>query len=400
MSDIAIGTPTGQGAFTVRTVAVLVAVGVLAFLAMLVLGAYAPDLRSGRDGGAHALSNAAIGYSGLVRLADATGLNPSIVRDLRRLQTDDLAVLTPPDGTTDMSQTLALRVGRPTLVVLPKWFTTGDPVHSGWARFIAFRPKSDAEQVLAPQYKLEVTRYTSGGRPLVGASWLPATVRFKAPRPVQTIAGAGLRPILSDDQGHVVLGQIGTQPLYVLADPDLLSNIGMRDAAQARSALGLLDRLNVAGGNGILFDVTLDGFGQSPSPLKLMFDPPFLAMTLTIATALLLAGIQATMRFGAPRPRARAIAFGKTALIDNAAALVRKARRQGRLGERYVELVRERAATVFGVPARVRDADAYLDGLTGRARFTELATAARVARRPAEMLQAARALHHWLWEKT
>ena len=43
---------------------------------MLVLGAYAPDLRSGHNGGAHALSNAATGFSGLVRLAEATGRNP------------------------------------------------------------------------------------------------------------------------------------------------------------------------------------------------------------------------------------------------------------------------------------------------------------------------------------
>ncbi|MCH3014581.1 hypothetical protein K3W98_14800, partial [Listeria monocytogenes] len=79
-----------------------------------------------------------------------------------------------------------------------------------------------------------------------------------------------------------------------------------------------------------------------------------------------LAGIQATARFGAPRRRERAIAFGKTALIDNAAALVRKAGRQGALGARYGDLVRERAVGVFGVPARLRDGalDAHLDGLT------------------------------------
>ena len=52
----------------------ITSIGVFAFIAMLVLGAYAPDLRSGRNGGAHALSNAASGFSGLVRLAEATGV--------------------------------------------------------------------------------------------------------------------------------------------------------------------------------------------------------------------------------------------------------------------------------------------------------------------------------------
>lgn len=401
MSDLDM-TGSGEGAFSVRTVAILVTVGILAFVGMLLLGAYAPDLRSGRDGGAHALSNAAVGYSGIVELAEATGRNPRIVRDVHRLDTEDLVVYAPDSGTTDMTAALAARTGLPTLVILPKWLTIGDPAHPGWARFVGFRGVDDPEGVLAPQYKLKVARYRSEGRPLAAARWLPATIRFRAPRPVQTIAGANLRAILSDTDGHVVLGQIGDHPFYVLADPDLLSNIGMRDGAQARAALDLLDRLNARGAQGIAFDVTLNGFGVQPSPLKLALEPPFLAMTLTIAAALLLAGVQATARFGAARTRPRAIAFGKAALIDNAAALVRKARRQGRLGDRYAELVRERARGVFGVPARLQGAaaDAYLDGLHGRERFTALAEQARAARDPRTMLQAARALHDWLWEKT
>ena len=402
MSDVTVSGASGANAFSVRTVAILLAVGILAFIAMLVLGAYAPDLRSGRDGRAHALSNAAVGYSGIVRLAEATGRNPQVVRNPRQLAGEDLVVLTPETGATDMTKALAARGAKPTLVILPKWRTSVDPTHSGWARFVDFRDVDDVERVLAPQYKLKVTRYASGGRPLRALSWMPRSIAFAAPRPVQTITGLDVRPILTDADGHVVLGQIGGGPLYVLADPDLLSNIGMRDAARARAALELLDWLNATGAKTITFDVTLNGFGASPSPLKLLFDPPFLAMTLTLAAAVLLAGVQATARFGPARRRARAIAFGKTALIDNAAALVRKAGRQGRLGPRYVDLVRERAGGVFGVPARLQGeaVDGYLDGLRGRARFSALAAEAQAARDPRAMLAAAQALHHWLWEKT
>ncbi|MET3760309.1 hypothetical protein ABIB28_000842 [Sphingomonas sp. UYEF23] len=402
MSDVTVSGASGANAFSVRTVAILLAVGIFAFIAMLVLGAYAPDLRSGRDGRAHALSNAAVGYSGIVRLAEATGRNPQIVRNPRQLAGEDLVVLTPESGATDMTKALAARGAKPTLVILPKWRTSVDPTHTGWARFVDFRDVDDVERVLAPQYKLKVTRYASGGRPLRALSWMPRSIAFAAPRPVQTITGLDVRPILTDADGHVVLGQIGGGPLYVLADPDLLSNIGMRDPAQARAALELLDWLNSTGAKTITFDVTLNGFGASPSPLKLLFDPPFLAMTLTLAAAVLLAGVQATARFGPARRRARAIAFGKTALIDNAAALVRKAGRQGRLGPRYVDLVRERAGGVFGVPARLQGeaVDGYLDGLRGRARFSALAAEAQAARDPRAMLAAAQALHHWLWEKT
>ncbi|MET4664242.1 hypothetical protein [Sphingomonas sp. PvP056] len=402
MSDVSTTRGAADSAFDVRTVAILIAVGIVAFLAMVVLGAYAPDLRSGRNGGAHALSNAAVGFGGIVRLAEATGRNPRIVRDPRLFNTENVVVLTPERADTDMTKVLAQRSVKPTLVVLPKWATTKDPQHSGWVNVAALLPEREPQGVLAPQYPLVVKRYRSGGRPLKGLAWMPASMRFMAPRAVQTITGPGVRPLLTDAAGHVVLAQIGKHPFYVLADPDLLSNVGMRDAGQARAALDLLDWLNSTGAESVVFDVTLNGFGRGPSPLKLMFDPPFLAMTLAIAAAALLAGIQATATFGAPRQRPRAIAFGKAALIDNAAALVRKARRQGGLGPRYVDVVRDRAIGVFGVPARMRDdaLDRYLDALAGRARFTTLAEQARTARHPRDMLAAAQALHHWLWEKT
>ncbi|RUN75647.1 hypothetical protein EJC47_14945 [Sphingomonas sp. TF3] len=403
MSDIAIGTAgSSSGGFSVRTVGIIVGAGIALFLGMLVLGAYAPDLRSGRNGGAHALSNAATGFSGIVQLAEATGHGAQIVRDVRALDTEDLVVLTPETGRTDMSKVIEQRALKPTLVILPKWRTVADTEHSGWVRYRGLQPTFEPEGVLAPKNDLKIARHPSGGRPLVGLSWMPADVHFAAPRPLQTMAGADLKPLITDDQGGIVLGQIGEHPFYVLADPDLLSNIAMRDPKQARSALALLDFLNATGAKSVLFDVTLNGFGRSRTPLKLAFEPPFLAMTLAVAAAVLLAGIQATARFGAPRRRERAIAFGKTALIDNAAALVRKARRQGALGARYVDLVRERAVGVFGVPARLRDGalDAHLDGLTDRARFSDLAEQARAARHPRDMLQAAQALHRWLWEKT
>lgn len=403
MSDVAIGgRPERSGAFDARAVAVMIAVGVLAFVGMLVLGAYAPDLRSGRNGGAHALSNAAVGFSGIVRLAEATGRHPRIVRDPHLLDGDELLVLTPETGAADMTGALAAREGKPTLVILPKWLTVADKTHAGWVRYLDLKGTDEADRVLAPHYTLTTARYRGGGRPLVARSWMPAAIRFAAPRPVQTIAGAGLTPLLTDARGHVVLGQLGDRPLYVLADPDLLSNIGMRDAQAARAALDLLDRLNAPAARSIRFDVTLDGLGRSPGPLRLAFEPPFLAMTLAIAVAVVLAAIQASARFGPPRRRVRAIAFGKTALIDNAAALVRKAGRRGMLGRRYLDLVRDRAVTVFGVPARLRERslDGYLDGLQGRVRFTELAEQARAARDARSMLHAAQALHRWLWEKT
>ena len=71
MSELAIDRPAARraGPFDRKVMLLLVAAGAVAFIAALLLAAYAPDLQSGRNGGSHALSKGATGFSGLVRLA-------------------------------------------------------------------------------------------------------------------------------------------------------------------------------------------------------------------------------------------------------------------------------------------------------------------------------------------
>ena len=402
MSDISIGRGEADGAFRMRTVVLILAIGVLGFVSILVLGAYAPDARSGRDGGAHALSKAAIGFSGIVQLAQATGRNPQIIRDPHRMDSEDLIIFTPDNGRQDISVGITDRGAKPTLFVFPKWDTMGDPTHIGWVRYAGLKDADDPEGVLAPARKLKIERHPSGGRPLITAGDLPPEIRFTAPRPLQTISGPDVHPLVTDEAGRVVVAQIGEGPLYVIADPDLLNNKGVADAHQAAAALALLDWMNSDDSEEIDFDVTVNGLGRSPSALKLAFEPPFLAMTLAVAAAVILAAWQATARFGMPRRREREIAFGKAALIDNTATLIRKAGRQATLGGRYADVIRDRAAIVFGMSPRLHDAalDAQLDRLDGRARFSELAEAAKTATDRHSALSAAQALHTWFWEKT
>jgi hypothetical protein len=127
-------------------------------------------------------------------------------------------------------------------------------------------------------------------------------------------------------------------------------------------------------------------------------------MTLVLAIVLLLVGWHALGRFGPIRPRARAIALGKAVLVENSAKLIRRAGRETALGERYVEVIRERAVATFGVPARLKGAalDAYLDkmGARGGHRFSELARAAEATQDRASLVAAAQALHQWQKEKT
>lgn len=402
MSEIAIGARHGaEGGFRRGTMLLIVAIGVVAFCATLVLGAYAPDLRSGKNGGAHALSNAATGYSGLVQLEQATGHDAQILRHDHSWETEDLVVLTPEMAATDLSEAMTSRKARVTLVVLPKWDSQPDPRKPAWVRVPGLLPAGEPEGVLAPQWKLKVGRAKTNGQTLVTVpAHAPKELRFPAPAVTQYISGEDLEPVLTDANGRIVLAKLPNSAWFVLADPDLLNNHGIADLRRAAAALALLDFLNSTDAEAIYFDVTLNGLGSSRSPLKLAFDPPFLAVTLAIFAALLLAGLQAMVRFGVPLRAERAIAFGKAALVDNSAALVRKAGREARLGARYASIVRERMAISLRLPPTMDEADvgARLDQLHANRRFTSLAADAANANTREAVLAAARALHQWQQE--
>ncbi|MBY9063539.1 hypothetical protein K7957_11410 [Sphingomonas yunnanensis] len=407
MARVSDAAPTPR-LFAPTTVAVLLALGIAGFVATLLLSAYAPDWRGRGDGGAHALSGGVTGYSALVRLAEATGRRPRIVRDPHRFDTEDLLVATPETGAAPIDPVLAPRASLPTLFVLPKWSTRADAKHPGWVHVTGLKDRLEAYGVFVPETRFAIVQRPSFGRPLRAVVPELAGLRLAAPRPLQAIRAPArspaygvLEPVIVDERGAIVLGRFTDRPLYVLADPDLLDNRGMHDPRTAAAALALLDWMNSNAAQGIAFDVTLNGLAAGANPLKLVFEPPFLALTLTLAVALLLAALGTVTRFGSPRERPRALALGKAALVDNTAALVRRAGREARLGQRYVDVVREAAARAFAAPARLRGAalDAYLDGLDRHARFTALASTLAAATGAAEMTRAARALHDWMGER-
>lgn len=414
MSDLSInprGAPQSD-VFRMRTVALMLVIGILGFAGTLVIGAFAPDLRSGHNGGTHALSNAAVGFSGIVQLAEATGRNPRIIRSDHLFGSEDLLVVTPDRGYDDISPVLNARSAKPTLFVLPKWATISDPGHTGWVRVDGLTMAGDPGSLLLPQTEFTIRRARSGGAALFATENFDNAIRFAAPRVLQVITGQTpgegrkvqrLVPLITDGKGGIVLARYGEGPLYLLADPDLISNAGIKDPRQAAAALAMLDWMNSTGATSIGFDVTLNGFGHSQSPLKLAFTPPFLAMTLALAAVLFLVGWHAFGRFGPIRPRGRTIAFGKAALVENSAKLIRRAGRESQLGGRYAQMIRERAVATFGVPARLKDAalDAYLDklGVWRGQRFSELARSAETTQDRDALVAAAQALHQWQKEK-
>ncbi len=357
------GAATGEGGFSPKVVLALIAAGVFATSAFLLLSAYAPDLRATRGGGAHALSRSAIGYAAAVRLLglidEPVTLNQSA---LARTNYPGLMVLTPQSPGVLAN----LNTNGDRLIVLPKWAAEPDPAHPGWQANAQAMPDFFIVATLPKTLAgLKIERRKAGasgpGRLISEFNTWPEDGLPAGPvGEFQTIAGGGLKPLVKDDQGRTVLG-ITQGNLYVLSDPDLLNTQGISDPRTARIAATLLLTLKTEHWP-IAFDVSATEAGGQKSLLRLAIQPPFLASTLCLLVVAALVGVQAWFRFGPARRAPRAVALGKTALVETGAGMVRLARREPRMARRYVQLCRQRAAAALGA-AHLEGAalDAFLD---------------------------------------
>jgi hypothetical protein len=382
----------------------LVLVGVLSFMGMLLLSAYAPELRDGDDGGQHALSRSAVGYGAMVELLRAQGESVIVSRGNPNPGRAVGLVFVTPDINHKASDVIDVDRPGPRIVVLPKWATGPDPRHKGWVtRAGQYNPAQIAAQFLRPYAPRSILQRRKGAaRPALYRIDGSQALDFPRPGPVtgfQTLSGEGWTPIVVDERGGIVLGRIGE--VYVLSDPDLINTQGLKDLRTARAAMGIV---GLTRGKGpIVFDATLHGFQRDRSFLRLIFGPPFLGATICALAAALLMGLHAAVRFGPAIRPPRAFAFGKQALADNTAGLIRMARREHRMAERYAVYHRGAVARAIGAPRELEGAglDAFLDRLSrqaGQPAFTDLLDEARAASNPGELMTIARKLHHWRTE--
>ena len=415
---------SAQHPFNGRVVAGMIAAGIITFAALMLLIAYGGGIGSGRDGRAHALSTSAVGYKGLVDLVGRFR-RTHLVDDVDELVYDHLAViaLEPQSKPAELRTILGRRAGRPTLIILPKWSTVPHASRRGWVRAVSPGLGTLVAEAIGEDVEIRPIRNARLADHADGVGLLEG-LRFAIPQEAQTIEGPGLHALVpldapdgtgggpvdrnekpsapsGHDSGPALVAQIGEQPHYVVADPDLLNNHGLHDAAAARSALALIDALNGQEPDVIDFDLTINGLGAagSMSMLRLAFEPPFLAMTLALVAAALLAGLHGAFRFGPVRRPERAIAFGKAALVENSAGLVRMAERETRLGGAYADVVRHEVARAVHAPSSldVGDLDQRLNrlGRPDEPSFSELAADLAVARDRTRLMAAAQALFRW-----
>jgi len=399
---------SAPSAFSPVTMIALVLVGVFSLSGLSVLSAYAPELRSGDNGQAHALSRSSVGFAAVARLLRATGTPVINSRGpLKGASGDGLLVLTP-QASTAPEQVGDMAHDGPVLIVLPKWRTLPDPQAKGWARTVGRLTPAES---LAPLPKrlhdgvalrrrepgaTTITLYRPDGRRF------GTVARVDAP---QTLMAPGWIPVLVDEAGAPVLAMAQSDRTYVLADPDLLNTQGLKTPETARTAVALLALIR-APDTPVTFDLTLHGFKRTRSLARLLLEPPLLGVTLCLLAAALLVGMQAAVRFGPATAKDREVAFGKRALADNTAGLVRLARREHRMAAPYALIVRAAAARAVGAPRQLDGAEleAFLDRLSAvgglSQRYSPLAERARAAKTVGDLMLVARDLYLWRLEMT
>lgn len=378
-----------QPSISGRRAALLVGICALAMLALVVLYAFAPELRGNQSDEANALSRSAVGFAGLKELLAASGIPATIDRGDNGDAKPSLTILTPAQD-TDPNDLAAYRTQGPVLVILPKWQTIPLREHPGWVQ------KGDAvpvavidKQLAAAAPGIRLYRYPA--RPAKGAAI------FAHADHVQVLRGRGRRVMNVAGYGTVVMaGPRSGGRLFILSEPDLLNNHALSDQRNANDALTLIRDLR-AGNGPVAFDVTLTGLGKEPSLLRAAFAPPFLGATICALITALLMGLHTAIRFGAALVPPRIFARGKKALADNSAQLVRMMGREGAMAPRYVlaarTLVLERLGARRFAPQQQQ---ALLDSLTrGGETYDQLAAQAATAKSGGDLLAVARKAFDW-----
>jgi hypothetical protein len=244
-----------------------------------------------------------------------------------------------------------LRHARAVLLVLPKREALIDPEQPDRIRADRLLPAETVQRVLALADEHGTVGRESGLTPVQAkapfAGLSPAVGSH-----MQLALYTALDPLLSAG-GGTLIGELHgfAGRVIVVADPDLLENHGLVRGDNAAIAVALVRELRGASNGRVVFDEGVHGYVARPfGALRLLFSFPFVLVTAQIVIASVLLAWAGSARFGAPKPRAPALATGKHALIEAGARLFTAAGRLRFIADRYAEAVLRETAQALHAP--------------------------------------------------
>ena len=342
------------GAFSATTVFWLFAAGIIAFAGAIFLEVEGGE-REPRTAGASAFSYSAIGHRALVDVLRRLDIPVLISRNnsSRKAGRSSLLVVAEPPAAEGVGNKLDdLLVAGTVLVVLPKWTGRIDPEKPGWLASLSALDFAAVEGVLEHLLPDGRLRRVTGQ-----LTWRrgPFGVTPSLPTP-QLVESARLRPIVDSDRG-VLLGELpyGGQRVWLLSDPDILSNDGIGLGDNAGLAVRMIEELR-AGSGTVVLDETIHGFRLAPNMWRAAFEFPFAVPTVLALAALGALMWSAAGRFGAPHPTPPVFESGKAILIENMAGLLRYGGHGPEILRRYASLTLREAARRLHAPQTLDEA--------------------------------------------
>jgi len=331
---------TGDTLFSPRLLVGWIVAAIITFaVSLYLMGSH--DL-GGDTTGPSSFSRSAIGYAGLAEVLHQLSVDVVKSRDdsLGKLTSGSVLVIAEPRPGAKTERIMRTLLTADTiLLVLPKWIGQPSRQKPGWLD--AAEPLPSAEiawslHLVAPKAEiLQVEKAAWQTNSFAIAPTLDA--------PINLIKGAGLRPLIGNADA-MLLGELtnDNRRVWILSDPDVVSNHGLARVGNAALAVTVIERLRSGAGR-VVFDETIHGFAGVPAnPLALLFRFPFVIATLLGAITVALLLWASLGRFGAPQPAPPPLGAGRQTLLQNIAKLVEFTGHQDMMIRRYVlETVRD-----------------------------------------------------------
>jgi hypothetical protein len=332
-----------------------------ALLGALLLAIIVPNFRRTVASLAHpdpvgptAYSKSAIGHAVFLELLNEFNIDARISENGsgEHVGADDVLLIAEPrmDDAT-LGEVKAMLDSRTVLLVLPKRTGKPDRDRPYWLAEDRLVAENDVNALLhLVDHEASIVRTAALGS-IAAEESIEGTPSIGKP---QLMRSKVLQPVVATGEAMLVgVKQIGQRRIFVLSDPDVISNHGITRADNSVFAVSLISRIRGKQNDGdVIFDEFIHGFTPKPfSLLNILFQFPFVLVTVQIVFAVALLIWAATARFGAPASVAPALAAGKRSLIDTGARLLTQAGRIPDLTQRYVEAMVADTARALRTPA-------------------------------------------------
>jgi hypothetical protein len=293
-----------------------------------------------RSVGPSAFSRSAIGYAGFAELIGKAGIPVTKVRTggVASGAAGKLLVLADPSALTEGQDGHYLfGDANRILLILPKWYGYRHKSHQGWISDAAPAPIGYVDLVIrkagAAGKTARVARPESWSTNALGlAPGFASTVQLIDDTKLRPVVAAGSRVLVGE---HVDRNR----RIWIVSDPDMLSNHGLFSGRNAEFAVALVNALRPPRGE-VVFNEWVTGtpMPSSANPLTLMLQFPYIVVTLQVLAASAFLLWAAMPRFGVPMPAPEMLAAGKQRLIRNAASLLGHSRNPEIIIANYVRL--------------------------------------------------------------